>query len=46
MSLPANGALPAVDARRATLAQMTGRRIVAMVKEDLRPLQGAHPRLL
>jgi L-arabonate dehydrase len=35
MSLPGNAAIPAVDARRATLAHMTGRRIVEMVKEDL-----------
>jgi L-arabonate dehydrase len=34
MSLPGNAAIPAVDARRYTLAQMTGRRIVEMVKED------------
>lgn len=36
MSLPENAAIPAVDARRNTLAQMTGRRIVDMVREDLR----------
>ena len=36
MSLPGNAAIPAVDARRNTLAQMTGRRIVQMVREDLR----------
>src|SRR6516164_1942342 len=35
MSLPGNAAIPAVDARRNTLAQLTGRRIVEMVKEDL-----------
>jgi dihydroxy-acid dehydratase len=35
MSLPGNAAIPAVDARRTTLAQMTGRRIVEMVKDDL-----------
>jgi L-arabonate dehydrase len=35
MSLPGNAAIPAVDARRNTLAQMTGRRIVQMVGEDL-----------
>ena len=35
MSLPGNAAIPAVDARRYTLAQLTGRRIVQMVKEDL-----------
>ncbi len=36
MALPGNAAIPAVDARRYTLAQLTGRRIVAMVHEDLR----------
>ncbi len=35
MSLPGNAAIPAVDARRNTLAQLTGRRIVQMVREDL-----------
>ena len=34
MSLPGNAAIPAVDARRNTLAQMTGRRIVQMVHEN------------
>ncbi len=37
ISLPMNGALPAVDARRGTLAHLTGRTIVQMVKDDLRP---------
>ena len=36
ISLPGNAAIPAVDARRSTLAQLTGRRIVQMVHEDLR----------
>jgi dihydroxy-acid dehydratase len=36
MSLPGNAAIPAVDARRSTLAHMTGRRVVEMVREDLR----------
>jgi L-arabonate dehydrase len=36
MSLPENAAIPAVDTRRHRLAQLTGRRIVEMVKEDLR----------
>ncbi len=39
MSLPGNAAIPAVDARRNTLAQLTGRRIVQMVKDDLRMSQ-------
>jgi dihydroxy-acid dehydratase len=37
LSLPTNAALPAVDARRMALAHLTGRRIVEMVEEDLRP---------
>jgi dihydroxy-acid dehydratase len=36
MSLPGNAAIPAVDARRNTLAHTTGRRIVEMVRDDLR----------
>jgi dihydroxy-acid dehydratase len=36
MALPGNAAIPAVDARRNRLAQLTGRRIVEMVREDLR----------
>ncbi len=39
MALPTNAALPAVDARRMALAHHTGRRIVEMVDEDLRPSQ-------
>ena len=35
MSLPGNAAIPAVDSRRNRLAQLTGRRIVDMVREDL-----------
>jgi L-arabonate dehydrase len=35
MSLPENGAIPAADTRRNRLAQLTGRRIVRMVEEDL-----------
>ena len=37
MTLPSNAAIPAADARRSTLAQMSGRRIVEMVAEDLKP---------
>ncbi|KOF17245.1 dihydroxy-acid dehydratase [Ensifer adhaerens] len=37
LALPGNAAYPAVDAHRARLAQLSGRRIVAMVAEDLRP---------
>jgi L-arabonate dehydrase len=36
MSLPGNAAIPAVDTRRNTLAQLTGRRIVEMVRDDFR----------
>jgi dihydroxy-acid dehydratase len=37
MTLPHNAAIPAVDSRRSVLAQMSGRRIVEMVREDLTP---------
>src|SRR3989454_11462125 len=36
IGLPTNAAIPAVDARRYVLAHMAGRRIVEMVREDLR----------
>jgi len=36
LSLPGNAAIPAVDAQRYRLAQLTGRRIVQMVHEDMR----------
>jgi dihydroxy-acid dehydratase len=36
LGLPTNAAIPAVDSRRKVLARMAGRRIVAMVGEDLR----------
>ncbi len=36
MALPHNAAIPAVDSRRNVLAQQAGRRIVDMVREDLR----------
>lgn len=36
LSLPGNAAIPAVDARRKMLAQLSGLRIVEMVKEDLK----------
>jgi len=36
MSLPGSAAVPAVDAQKKRFAQLTGRRIVQMVKEDLR----------
>ena len=39
MSLPENAAIPAADTRRNRLAQLTGRRIVQMVEEDLRMSQ-------
>lgn len=34
LSLPFNGTIPAVDARRKTMSHLTGRRIVDLVKED------------
>ena len=36
MGLPGNAAIPAVDSRRYVLAHLAGRRIVEMVREDLR----------
>ncbi len=39
MSLPENAAIPASDTRRNRLAQLSGRRIVEMVKEDMRMSQ-------
>ncbi len=35
VSLPGNAAIPAVDSRRYRLAQLSGRRIVEMVQDDL-----------
>lgn len=37
MALSGNAAIPAVDSRRRVMAQVTGRRIVQMVKDDLKP---------
>lgn len=37
LSLPGNAAIPAADSRRKRLAQLSGRRIVEMIKEDLKP---------
>ncbi len=37
MALSGNAAIPAVDSRRRVMAHLTGRRIVEMVKEDLKP---------
>jgi L-arabonate dehydrase len=36
LTLPGAAAIPAVDARKKVMAQMSGRRIVEMVKEDLK----------
>jgi L-arabonate dehydrase len=36
LTLPGAAAIPAVDSRKKALAQLSGRRIVEMVKEDLR----------
>lgn len=35
LSLPENAAIPAADSRRKVIAQLSGRRIVDMVKEDI-----------
>jgi L-arabonate dehydrase len=37
MTLSGNAAIPAVDSRRRVMAHLTGRRIVQMVKDDLKP---------
>ena len=37
MTLPQSAALPAPDTRRRRLAHLTGRRVVEMVRDDLRP---------
>lgn len=37
LTLPQNAAIPAADSRRKVLAQLSGLRIVEMVKEDLKP---------
>jgi L-arabonate dehydrase len=37
MTLPGNAAIPAADSRRMVLAEMSGRRIMEMVREDLKP---------
>ena len=37
MALSGNAAIPAVDSRRRVMAQLTGRRIVQMVKDALKP---------
>ncbi len=37
LALSGNAAIPAVDARRRVMAQLSGRRIVEMVKDDLKP---------
>lgn len=37
LAMPQNAATPAVDARRRTLAQLSGRRIVEMVRTDIKP---------
>jgi L-arabonate dehydrase len=39
MSMPENAAFPAADTRRNRLAQMSGRRIVEMVKQDIKMSQ-------
>ena len=39
LGLPHNAAMPAVDSRRYALAHLAGRRIVAMIREDLPHLE-------
>ena len=44
LSLPGNGAVPAVDSRRTQLAHQSGSRIVQLVEDDLKPSQLLTPR--
>ncbi len=37
LAMPGNGTIPAVDARRGELGLQAGRRVMSVVKEDLRP---------
>ncbi|MGO7594431.1 dihydroxy-acid dehydratase domain-containing protein, partial [Rhizobium leguminosarum] len=37
MALSGNAAIPGFDSRRKVMAQLTGRRILQMVKDDLKP---------
>jgi dihydroxy-acid dehydratase len=39
ISLPGNGAIPAVDSRRLRLAESAGRRIVTLAQQNIRPSQ-------
>jgi dihydroxy-acid dehydratase len=39
ISLPGNGAIPAVDSRRLRLAESAGRRIVSLAEQGIRPSQ-------
>ncbi|MBE8721985.1 IlvD/Edd family dehydratase [Sphingobacterium pedocola] len=43
LSLPENAAIPAADSRRKVLAELSGRRIVGLVKEDIRLSQILSP---
>jgi dihydroxy-acid dehydratase len=43
LALPRNGTLPAVDGRRAELAHRSGRRIVELIQQDVRPEQILSP---
>jgi len=45
LSLPGNAAIPAADSRRKVLAQLSGLRIVEMVREDLKLLPVMHLRM-
>ena len=44
LSLPQNAAIPALDSRRLIMAQLTGRRIVEMVHQDLKLSRHSHAR--
>ena len=44
LTLPGGAAIPAVDSRRAQLAEAAGRQIVELVEQDLKPCGHPHPR--
>ena len=43
LTLPGAAAIPAVDSRKKLMAQLSGRRIVEMVKEDLKLIKNSYP---
>ena len=43
IGMPGNAAIPAVDSRRCVLAQLAGRRIVELVREDVDDVEDPDP---